>query len=208
MAAVDDNPTMTLPGRLVVPRAESNGLTAVPCEVEVEETGKLSTSLYEAVQGDQAVTPENFLEQLAGKISELSAGDGGGGGDAPEKHAKSIKRHNWITVIMALLLGPGGIVTAMYVMDGRSKSNEKEVQVLRAADAIQKPKVDKNTEDIQQLKSDVKGINESVGEMKGQQTTIVEGITALKQEKVDKLEADLARAERELRRRDRLDNGR
>ncbi len=207
MAVTEDTP-VTLPGHR---RAESVGLElvdpATPEPIPFEETGRVSSALYAAVEGTPEMTPENFLEELAQKIFEKGGGGGGGsdGEDPGAKTLKEIKRHKWLAALMSLLLGSGGMVGSYYALKARAASNTHEVEAIKTTTKAAKISIDQNTDDIRVIKVEVGGTNKAVGEMKTQQTVIAEGIESLKQENVNRLERELEKAEREIRRRDRLD---
>lgn len=187
--AEDPTPTpTTVPGR---PRTETptNG---VPVEREFVDTGEVAAPLYLAASSmDNA---EAFLESLAKKLVTH-----GGGGDGP-KHAKSIKRHNWLAVIMAALLGPGGAIAVIYATSDRSKSNSQEVEHLKEATKAIEPRMEKTEEDVRFIRVDVGKMKTSVDTMATEQTAIASGIEELKGENVKRLKDELADAKRELRR--------
>ena len=200
----EDSPTpTTLPGK--PKRAQSsNGVhdDAVPAYVPFENTGEVANKLFAAVEGSPG-SAEDFLESLARK---LVAHGGGGGGDAPAKHAKSIKRHNWLAVVMAALLGPGGAIAVIYATSDRAKSNTQEVEHLKEATKAVAPRVEKNQEQIRLIQVDVSGINKSMGDVKTSQSEIASGIEELKKENVTRLKNELDDANRELRRMRRDDD--
>lgn len=164
-------------------RAESSD-PSVPEPIKAENTGKMSAALYESTQGDDVVTPENFLDALAKKL-----GDDKDPADSPAKHAKSVKRHNWVMALMALLLGPGGALAVIYHTSDRSKANSVDVEQLKALE----PRVEKTEADIRSIKSSMTTMAKSSKE-------IASGIKELKQENLTKLKNELEDTKRELRR--------
>lgn len=196
MAVADDTTSVALPGR-PTPRAESNGLAAVPEAVpeviEFENTGRMSAAIRKAMESEGS---EDLVSEMISVLRRT--GDGGGGDDPGEKTLKEIKRHKWLAALMSLFLGSGGMVGSYYALKARAASNTKEVEVLKEAAKTTEPRIENNAKDIRLLKGDVSGINKSVGEMKGQQTTIVDGIEELKNENVKRLKQELKDAKQEL----------
>lgn len=177
---------------------------AVPETIEFEETGKVSTEFYQqaqaATEGGSDMPRAEFIEAVAQKL--IQHGGGRGDGDGPVKFAKSIKRHNWLAVIMAVLLGPGGAIAVIYATSDRSKANSHKVEELKKLE----PRVEKTEEDIRYIKARVGEVGASMEEVKADQTEIVDGINELKQENVDQLKAELKEARWELRNRKRNPN--
>lgn len=158
------------------------GQEVVPVPIAFEDTGKFPRALCSAVQGGNTVTPD---------------GDGGGGNsDAPDRHAESIKKHNLITILLTLLLGPGGAIAVVYATSDRAKANSYEVKHLKTLE----PRVDNAEKEIHIIKADVSGINQSMKEVKASSKAIAVGIEELKQENVNRLKSELEDAKREIRR--------
>ena len=190
MAEEDNSPTpTTLPGKPVRLITPPNG---VPTHVEFEDTGEVAAPLYLAASATD--NAEAFLESLAKKLVSH-----GGGGDGP-KHAKSIKRHNWIAVIMATLLGPGGAIAVIYATSDRSKANSQELEHVKDAAKSIEPRMEKTEEDVRLIRVNVGQMKTSVDAVQVQQTAIAEGIEELKGENVKRLKDELEDAKRELRR--------
>lgn len=177
---------------------------AVPETIELEETGKVSTQFYEqaqaATEGGEDMRQSEFIESIAKKL--IQHGGGPGDGDGPVKLAKSIKRHNWLAVIMAVLLGPGGAIAVIYATSDRSKANSHKVEELKKLE----PRVEKTEDDIRYIRARVGEVGTRMDEVKADQTEIVEGINELKQENVDRIKAELKEARAELRNRNRNRN--
>lgn len=202
MAATEDTP-VTLPGARIV-RAESPTLSGVPEEVEFENTGKIVSDLI------ASGASEDLMSAFVQKAAEAFAASSGGGGDDdsnPEKTLREIKKHKWLAALMALLFGSGGMVGSYYALKAQAASNTEKVEQVEAAAKATEPVIEKNTDDIRLIKVDVSNINKSVGEMKTQQTAIVNGINTLKKEaqteKQTRLEEKVKALERENRRLER-----
>lgn len=176
-----------------------------------EDTGKFAAALYDHVEkasaeyaatGGGPLSADNFLDVLAEKITKHGGGGGGGnGGVPPETHKKSIKRHNLVAVLLALVLGPGGAFAVLQAMDDRSKTNTHEVKSMKAeVEDDVKPRLDKVEESVDLIRVDVSKMGKSVQNFDKQQTAIVEGIDELKQENVKRLKDELDDMRRENRR--------
>lgn len=189
---MSDTTPVTVPGKPT--RLES--VDGIPNQVEYERTGEVARTLYSAAENSSG-TAEAFLESLAEKLK--GDGNGGDGGIPPDKHAKSLKRHNWITTLVVLLLGPGGAFAVIYATNDRSKSNTEDVKAM-------KPRVEKAESDVRIIRVRIGDMQGSMNGIKTQQTVIAEGIEDLKKENVTRLQQELKDAKRELRRRDRFDD--
>jgi len=213
VAEDDDTTPVTAPGRRLssVPGGATipDGLMAadvsVPEHVEFEETGKIAAAFEEKLQEVEGSPMEQsaLITALAEKLLEKGGGSAGGGGSGvpPEEHAKSIKRHNWGTIILAALLGPGGFITAWYALVDRSKDNSAKVEQLDAASKSMDERVEQTEKDVKYIKVRVGEVSSTMSNIQVQQTEISNGIKALKQENVQRLERELQDARRELRRR-------
>ena len=186
-------------------------LKGVPVAVAFEDSDKFANALYEQVEGTAAslgstdsgedLTPGNIIDILAQKVAKHG---GGGGGMPPDAFKKQNKKHNWITIVLALLLGPGGAFAVIRAMDDRSKDNSREVKAMKAdVDADVKPRLNKVEENVDLIRVDVSKMGKSVDDMRTEQTVIADGIEELKGENVERLKDELDEAKRELRRRRR-----
>jgi len=185
-----------------------NGVVSVPAEEEFEDTGRVSRAFHTQLKegaaamaghGEIGYNPDQFIDTIAKKLIEHGSGGGGGGGVPPEVHKKQIKRHNWIAVIMAAILGPGGALTVIYATSDRSKANSMKIEQVEKLE----PRVKQTEEDVRYIKASVKGVSEKVDTAMVQQTAIAAGIEELKDENVNRLKEELDEAKRELRRRPR-----
>jgi len=170
---------------------------AVPTHIEFENTGEVAAPLWQAA--NETGSAEAFLNSLAVKLAEH--GGGGGGGDEPAKRTKQIKRSNWLAVLMATLLGPGGAVAVIYATSDRAKENSQEVKHLKDTNGSLLPRLDKTEEDVRYIKVRVSEVKTQMGEVQTQQTSIANGIEELKNENINRLKSELDDARRELRRR-------
>lgn len=195
------------------PTDDGNGAVALPIEYQEIDTGRVSRVLHSALKNEgnvdteESLSPEKALEIAIKK--GIEAFQRGGGGDSPpgsvppSVYSKSVKKHNWGTVIATILGAVGVALTSYYATEARSKSNEQKVEKLQ-------PRVEKLEEDTRYIKVTVKDTKSQMGEFKNQQTTIVDGIEQLKKEAQtekqkrleDKLE-ELEQENRQLRRRSR-----
>ena len=190
MSENDDSFTpTTLPGK---ERARTGN--GVPDHVEFENTGEI----VKAVLATGA--SEDLMSAFVKKAAEhFATSTGGGGGDSPSKHAKSIKRHNWLAVIMAALLGPGGAIAVIYATSDRAKANTQEVEHLKDATKSIEPRMVKTEDDVRLIRVNVGQMKTSVDAVQMQQTDIASGIEELKKENVNRLKSELEDARRELR---------
>jgi len=148
---------------------------------------------------------------LLAAVDEMSAGDilalvrgasNSGGGIPPEKHAKSVKRHNLLSVLAVLLLGSGGLVANYYTTAALARSN---------ADAIEKhserPAHPQAVEELRVIKVRIDGIGKDTAATRKKTTEIQSGIQELKEEaqtdKQKRLEEENKKLEREIRRLER-----
>jgi hypothetical protein len=203
------------------PTDEGNGAALLPV-ARVEsyreiDTGQVSRVLHAALKdegnveaaanGEDDLTPTKALEIAIQKGIEAFQNGGGGappGSVPPSVYSKSVKKHNWGTIIATLLGAIGVALTSYYATEARSKSNEEKVEKLE-------PRVEKLEEDTQYIRVTVKDTKKEMGEVKTQQTVIADGIEQLKEEAQttekkrleDKLE-ELERENRQLRRRRRV----
>jgi hypothetical protein len=198
MDRLDDTPTAK-PGGFHP--ADSS---AIPKAVVFERTDRLSKDLYNAVSGDDseesALTPENFIEQLAEKLGEMTGGGGGGGGGQTKKEAK---KQNIVAILLMLLIGPGGAMAVIYATRDEARSNTQDVEYLKKASKKLEPRVEDTEDNIRLIKVRVGTIDKSINAIETSQTAIAGGIEELKQENVKRLQDELDEAKRELRRRDR-----
>lgn len=111
-----------------------------------------------------------------------------------KKNQKSIKRHNWITLLMALTLGPGGAVAVVWATSDRSKANAQSVEQLKGL----QPRVDQNDKALRQITQDVADNKTAIAAMGAQQGKILSGIDELKKENVNQLKQGLAETKQEL----------
>lgn len=186
---------------------------ATPLYVEPEDTGRqnLRTMLSSAKTGELKLQKphgsQDPVEQMVDTLASLLAartGDGSSGGVPPEVHKKQIKRHNWLAVALAMVLGPGGALTVVYATSDRSKANEMKVEAAaKDIDDDIKPRLDRTENDVADIKEHIGKIDEKVSTAMDQQKVIVDGIEELKKENVDRLKQELRDARRELRRRGR-----
>ena len=183
---------------------EESSAEAVPEPIPFENTGEVASAIYEAVQGEEEV-PENFVVELgkvlhAHRTAERPAVDLAAQAD----RSKSDRLHNWITGILAILLGPGGAIAVIYATSDRAKANSAQVEHLKKTTESFEPRLAKTEEDVGLIQTDVGKLNESMGGLKHQFKTqigdIAKGIKELKQENVNKLTDELEDARRELRR--------
>ena len=189
-------------------RGSLDDLQGVPVALPFEESDRFSKVLLGSVENtaaklssedEPAVTSNDILDVLAKKL--VKHGGGGSGGMPPEAFKKQNAKHNWITVILALLLGPGGAFAVIRAMDDRSKSNEHGIKaVTKTIDEDFKPRMEKTEKDVNYIKIRIGKVDEKVDKAMTQQTTIVDGIEELKKENVNRLKDELDDARRELRR--------
>lgn len=187
------------------PNGNGNGNGAVAGTFE-EDTGRhnLNTVMSAAIAGTMddldLQTPtggSNIVDQMAEVLAELihqKKPGGGDGGVPPEKHAKSIKRHNWAAIILALILGPGGALTVVYATSDRSKANSIKLEQVEKIE----PRVEKVEDSVELIQVDVSRMGSKVDSVEATQKVIVDGIEELKQENVESLKDKNARLEREL----------
>lgn len=200
----DPTPT-TAPGKRASSQGNLRDFPAVD-EFPFEDTGQFSTNLYsrlEATGPDEGgIKPEDFIDFLASKIASHGGSGGGDGGDG-KAHVKQIKRHNYLAVIMAALLGPGGAIAVIYATSDRAKANSAQVEHLNEATKAMEPRMEKTEESVRLIQVNVGKMKTSVDAVQIQQTDIAAGIESLKQENVNRLQRELDTANRELRRRSR-----
>lgn len=181
----------------------SNGISTpsngIPETTDFEQTGRIATAFSAQAQAaaDNGSAGQ-FMDEFAKKLLQHGGVPPDGGNPA---HAKSIKRHNWLAIIMSLLLGPGGAIAVIYATSDRSKENSHKVDELRKLE----PRVGKTEDDIQFIRVRVKEVGTAVELVKEDTGAMVIGIAELKNENLNRLKQELAEARREIRRRDRQD---
>ena len=193
----DDAPS-TRPIRVVRP-VSSDGI--VENVIPFEETGRIASALKNDASIIDKMRQSDFVEAVALKLIEKGAPGGSDGGIPPEKYAKSMKRHNWLAIVMSLLLGPGGAIAVIYATSDMAKANSKEVEHLKESSrtAIW-PRIEKTEESVRLIRIQVDTIKTSVKQIKGSNADIVKGIQELKKENLNRLKDELDDARRELRR--------
>lgn len=131
---------------------------------------------------------------LVSEIVRMVGGDGGG------NVKKAARRSTWIIGLLVALFGSGGIVASYYVTEARSKTNADAIKAHSAMDmhpaAVRR---------VEKIEADVKATRDDVKDIKTQQTAVIGGIEQLKKEaqteKQKRLQEELERLRRELRRR-------
>lgn len=171
------------------------GNGTVTTDIDFVDTGPVRRSLVESMAGEN---PSVTAHEIAKALWDLSpSGDGSGGGGIPsDTHVKQIKKHNWATVILAVVSALGVAIGSYYATEARSKHNER--QIIKHDSAIEQ-----NTDDVRYIKVRVKSIDDTLTEAKKKQSVILDGIEELKSENVNRLKEELRDARRELRRRPR-----
>jgi hypothetical protein len=133
--------------------------------------------------------------EIAQAWIKLGGGNGNGSGVPPERHAKSLKRHNWMTTLLVLLFGSGGIVASYYATKHRSETNSTQIEEHKA-----KPMHDGAAEEYELIKVRIVGMETKFTAVEDGQLKITKGIDELKQENVKRLEDEKTALEREVRR--------
>lgn len=162
-----------------------NGQTPIPTSLEDIGVEPLRAALES--------NPELAVRSIS-KLIEMS-GDGNGG-MPPGAHAKSVKRHNLLTIVAVLLSMGGGSVGIFYATEARTKTNEAAIEKHGAA-----PMHEAANERFINVENRVGVVEKAVGEIKTGQKAIKDGIDELKEEQVDDLKDKLKEAERKLERR-------
>lgn len=111
--------------------------------------------------------------------------------------AGEIKRHKWLAIPLAAMMGIGGAGAGVYA------TTEKATTAPHRTDEALGSKVEANSARIREVSEDIQDLTESVDTAIAAQSDIASGIRQLKAESLDQLKSDLADAKRELRRRDR-----
>lgn len=192
-----------MPEETTNPGGPRNGVVE---HVDFEETGKVLSMMAHRVAGDE---DEDKLVDAMERLLVKRGGGGGDGDDPGERYVKEIRRHKWIAAVMALILGPTGMVGAYYAIRDRSIANASGVEALKKqvnGDDTHPgiaPRVLEAEESIRLIKVRVGTIDKSMKSIETSQTAIQGGIEELKAENVKRLEDELSEARRELRRRDR-----
>lgn len=167
-------------------------MNGVPAERHFVDTGAVETAVAAAVDSE-----ENTVEALAKLILGSQPTNGGdGGNDSGAKYVKEIKRHKWVAVLMAMVLGPGGAFAVVYATSDRSKANAATIESHNAFG----PRITKTESDVYEIKNDIGDLKTSDAAGQKQQTEILKGITELKKENVDRMTAELEETKRLLRR--------
>ena len=166
----------------------------------MEDTGRIRAAMATASESEGAVLA--IAENLH-RLQQQYGGGNGGGGVPPEVHSKQIKRHNWIAVLLAAVLGPGGALGVIYATRDQTKTNSAEIEHNGKQVERLEPRVKASEDGIQFIKNKVKANGATIGEMRTEQTAIHSGIEELKKENVNRLKEELDDAKRELRRRRR-----
>lgn len=175
---------------------EEKGDGTVVEPIPFETTDEMASALYDATKSTP-VKPEDFIDRLADKLASHGGTSGG------VAHVKTIKRHNWVAVAMATLLGPGGAIAVIYATSDRAKSNSIEVEHLKKAGKEIVPRIEKTEDSVNAIKVKVETIDTSMNAIETSQAEIATGIQELKRENVNRLKSELADAKRELRKRSR-----
>jgi len=186
-----DDVTPILPGARTTRAPSSNGVPSE--EIEGETTDQIIAANAAAGASEEQMT--NLVDKAI--ESFIAKGGNGNGNDNGEKYVKEIKRHKWLATFLALLFGSGGMVGTFYALKAESAATAEKIQSAE-------PRIKKNTEAIRLIQVDVSDFKRTVGEMKTDQTAIVQGINDLKAERVKGIEDELEEAKREIRRRDRI----
>lgn len=144
--------------------------------------------------GDDVTTTNDELAKLLSAARQAFEGGGGGGGKPPSKHSSLITIA--IGLIAAIASAAGGYaVLKATVADNTTRIERHEAKPMHDDDAKYMSEVDKHVGVIEDRLANVE---------KGQ-AAIARGIDELKQENINRLKADLEKAEAELRRRRRND---
>lgn len=155
-----------------------------------EDTPALRKSAWNHIEA--SASPEDAAEDIASAFFRKMM-EGGGSAPPPTAPPKlSPIKSKTIAALVLLIVGPGGGLAVFYAMDNRSKSNQEQVESLA-------PIVKAHTVQIGELSGDVQVLGDTVDRAMAGQKVIVDGITELKSENIDRLKSELREAKRALR---------
>ena len=133
------------------------------------------------------------VHELAEALSELMGSNGGdsGGGVPPETHLKTLKKHNWITAVLVLLFGSGGVMGSYYATKSRAEANETR-------SIKNDSRIEANIENVRLIRVDVSGLAVAQEKTTEALEDVSKGLGELKEESLDKLKEEKRVLEREL----------
>ena len=197
----------------------TNGNGATPEDlVEFEDSGPVRGALYASLAGNPNAPSAH---DIAKALFEYGGGGPPGGGVPPDQHVKTVKRHNWITALLVLLFGSGGVFTTMKMTEAKADTNHESIEKLKKTNVEDfEPRIKANEESVRLIRVDINDVKEEISGdpltgkagIKQDVAKIADGIEALKKENQTRKQQELEEKsaeqaarilylERELRRR-------
>lgn len=179
----------------ITPSVPSDG---IPTQRRFEDTADIKKAV------DDAVASEGSTDQALARLilSTMRPPDG----DVGTKVLKDMKKHKWLAGLMALVLGPGGMIATYYAVKDRGIANEAAVTAIKEELRAGNVRERETTDEITLIKSDISKINTWFESAGTKHQLMLDGIQSLRQVNVTRLEKENDKLEQELRRQRNINN--